>query len=116
MIIRKEEREVKVLERARGGEGSVEFNFIRPSSGLPTHYKAFAESILKKGCSLGRHNHEGESEIYYVLEGRATVIDGDEEAVLCPGDTLICYDQGYHGVKNESDELLKMLAIVVTND
>ena len=59
-------------ENMKGGTGTVEI--IRSVN--PIDYespaKMIAKLILRPGCSLGKHMHEGEEEIITILSGHAS--------------------------------------------
>jgi quercetin dioxygenase-like cupin family protein len=63
--------------------------------------KAFA---LGPGAELDPHNHAGSTNVFHVVEGTVTVIQGDEEAAVdAPG--VILHERGVvHGARNQTDE------------
>jgi quercetin dioxygenase-like cupin family protein len=102
-----------VKAQLRGGEGNTVFEKFFPDSKLPKSYKVFAEIVLEPGCSVGRHEHHGESEVFYVLSGTGEIdVNGDIRQVK-PGDVAVCHNGSYHSAKNTSDKELRILAIVV---
>lgn len=63
--------------------------------------KAFA---LGPGAELDPHDHAGSTNVFHVVEGTVTVIQGDEEAAIeAPG--VVLHERGVvHGARNETDE------------
>jgi quercetin dioxygenase-like cupin family protein len=63
--------------------------------------KAFA---LGPGAELSPHEHADATNVFHVLEGTVTVIQGDdEETVEAPG--VVLHERGeVHGARNETDE------------
>jgi quercetin dioxygenase-like cupin family protein len=63
--------------------------------------KAFA---LGPGAEVAPHEHADETNVFHVLNGTVTVLQGDEEeAVTAPG--VVLHDRGVpHGARNETDE------------
>ena len=63
--------------------------------------KAFA---LGPGAALDAHEHADSSNVFHVVEGEVTVLQGDEEeTVAAPG--VVFHDRGtVHGARNDSDE------------
>jgi quercetin dioxygenase-like cupin family protein len=63
--------------------------------------KAFA---LGPGAELAAHEHADSTNVFHVVEGTVTVIQGDsEETITAPG--VVKNDRGVaHGARNESDE------------
>ena len=63
--------------------------------------KAFA---LGPGAELPAHEHADSTNVFHVVEGTVTVIQGDSEGTItAPG--VVRNDRGVaHGARNESDE------------
>jgi quercetin dioxygenase-like cupin family protein len=63
--------------------------------------KAFA---LGPGAELDPHEHAEATNVFHVLEGTVTVLQGDdEEGVTAPG--VILHERGVeHGARNDGDE------------
>ena len=59
--------------------------WISEAGGL-TQFGAFIEVLQPGSCSSIKHWHSTEDEMVYVLEGEITLIEGDAETVLRPGD------------------------------
>ncbi|HWR22169.1 MAG TPA: cupin domain-containing protein [Feifaniaceae bacterium] len=96
----------------RGGEGSAR---LAPLFEEHIPYLRLLSSItLEPGCSIGRHPHEAEAEIFYVLEGEATVLDNGAYAALFPGDAHLCRSGETHELKNNGTATLRVLAIIPT--
>jgi len=64
--------------------------------------KAFA---LGPGAELAAHEHPDSSNVFHVLRGEVTVVQGDEtEAIDAPG--VVFHGRGVaHGARNETDEV-----------
>ncbi|AXG05061.1 cupin domain-containing protein [Haloplanus rubicundus] len=62
--------------------------------------KAFA---LGPGAELSPHEHGDSMNVFHVLQGTVTVIQGDEEeAIAAPG--VVPHDRGVvHGARNDTD-------------
>lgn len=62
--------------------------------------KAFA---LGAGATVDPHEHGGASNVFHVLEGTVTVLQGDdEERVEAPG--VVFHERGVgHGARNDTD-------------
>ncbi|WP_227353360.1 cupin domain-containing protein [Haladaptatus salinisoli] len=69
--------------------------------------KAFA---LGPGAELSPHEHGDSTNVFHVLDGDATVIQGDsEEIVSAPG--VVLHERGVvHGARNETDETVVLTA------
>lgn len=64
-----------VKENANGGKGQVVVKYILDDNELNAKCKMFAEVTIAPGCSLGYHEHHGESETYYVIKGQGEYDD-----------------------------------------
>lgn len=68
------------------------------------------------GDSIGLHQHVGEGELYYILQGQALVTDEDQKVLLQPGDAHYCVSGGRHAIENPGAQQMKMLAIVFAHE
>lgn len=59
--------------------------WISEAGGL-TQFGAFVEVLQPGSRSSIKHWHSNEDELVYVLEGEVTLLEGDAETVLRPGD------------------------------
>jgi quercetin dioxygenase-like cupin family protein len=64
--------------------------------------KAF---YLGPGAELGAHDHPESTNVFHVLSGSVTVLQGDDEAVVdAPG--VVLHEKGVvHGARNDTDEV-----------
>jgi quercetin dioxygenase-like cupin family protein len=69
--------------------------------------KVFA---LGPGAELSAHEHSDATNVFHVLEGTVTVIQGDsEETIDAPG--VVLHERGVsHGARNDTDEIAVMTA------
>jgi len=113
MIIKACDMIPETRENMRGGKGSVYFRHPVEKAQLPAKSRLFAEIIVPSGSSMGYHEHMGETEFYYILEGEGILNDGTTCTPICAGDTVVTGNGGGHSVENESGKDLKMLAVIV---
>ena len=75
----------------------------------------YAKVILKPGCSLGYHKHEGNSETIVVLQGTAEYNDNGTAVTLHAGDKVHCPSGESHSIGNAADakEDLLLQALVI---
>ena len=113
MIKKNSEIKAQVLTEFRGGIGDISmFHFLNEQE-VKGVGRLFAKTVIPPGNSIGEHTHEGDMEAYYILKGKALVVDNGEEVVLEPGDCNICVDGDAHAIKNIGDEDLEYLAIIL---
>ena len=94
MITRRDDQKKSVREYMRGGREFVQLTAL--SRELPEHARLFSVLRLIPGASIGYHEHEGETEMFYFLEGCGRVRDD-------------------HAVENTGDCDLVILAVIVTD-
>ena len=76
MITRRDDQKKSVREYMRGGREFVQLTAL--SRELPEHARLFSVLRLIPGASIGYHEHEGETEMFYFLEGCGRVRDDDK--------------------------------------
>lgn len=98
-----------------GGNGEVIIEHYFDESKLNDSVVMYAKVILKPGCSLGYHQHNGNSETIVVVSGTAQYNDNGVEMVLPAGSTMHCPNGEFHSVGNAEDakEDLVLQALIV---
>ena len=113
MVIQRKEMIVEEKERLRDGEGSTHLiNLVDASTQKNT--RLLAEVTLNPGCSIGYHQHESETEYYFILSGTGTVNDDGKEGQINPGDSMITGNGASHSIKNTGAVPLVFHAVIVT--
>ncbi len=98
------------LSECHGGVGSLDWTdmFTKEQSAGRT-LKFCHDDILSPGTSIGVHTHDGGEEYYLVIAGNGIMtLDGEEHA-MGAGDISVVYAGGSHGLRNESDEDLRVI-------
>lgn len=111
MITRSQDQAHGVREFMRGGKKHV--NTVALSTVLPEKMRLFSTLTLVPGASIGYHVHEGETEMFYFLEGCGRVQDDDAFFDVCAGDSMATLSGHGHGVENTGDTDLVILAAIV---
>ena len=111
-ILQKDQR-TEVCSRLKEGEGECGLRHILPAELAAGAGRLFAVNTLEPGCSIGCHTHQGDFEVYYILEGVAHIIDDGEEYDLVPGDAMLCQEGHSHGIANRGDAPLRFLATIL---
>ena len=96
-----------------GGPGAVHFTKIVNENGLADKGRLFNIGTLKPGCAVGNHKHNGELEIYYILEGEGMYYDNGVDTPVKAGDMTLCNDGESHGLLNTGSKDLKMVALIL---
>ena len=67
---------------------------------------------IKKGSSIGLHQHVSNLEVAYVLSGVATsIVDGEKEKVE-KGNVIYCPNKASHIIENNDDKNLVLFCVV----
>ncbi len=81
----------------------------------PEKVEMYARAILVPGGEVFYHQHEGESESYYILSGKGIYNDNGTEMEVEAGDITFTPSGGSHGIKNEGEEDLHFIALIVAD-
>jgi mannose-6-phosphate isomerase-like protein (cupin superfamily) len=104
---------VEAKERLRDGEGTTNMIHLL-DGGTQKNARLFAEVTLKPGCSIGYHQHDSETEYYFIISGSGTVNDDGNEVFVKQGDSMITGKGASHSIKNTGSVPLVFHAIIVT--
>ena len=77
------------------------------------HGRLFAKMTLEPGCSIGWHEHHGESETFYILAGAARYCDNGEWVTLRAGDCAYTPSGEGHSIANAGTQPLEFMALIV---
>ena len=113
MVIQRNEMKGEDKEKMRDGKGSTHLTYLVDSN-TQKNARMFAEIILNPGCSIGYHQHDSETEYYFILSGIGTVNDDGTEVEVKQGDSIITGNGASHSIKNTGSVPLTFHAIVVT--
>ncbi len=110
-MVRKPTTEVR--KNMRGGSGEVLLEHIISKEEMNGHGRLYARIRLKPGCSIGFHEHIGDTEPYFILEGKGIFVDNDgSRTEVGPGD-VCCIEVGQgHAIENNSDGDLVFMALI----
>ena len=98
---------------AHEGKGQVKNALLYGDADFRMNLRFVIYTELPPGTSIGYHTHGNDEEVYVILEGRGTMtIDGKAHEV-CAGDVILNKPYGSHGLKNTSDDILKILVFEV---
>ena len=102
-------------EHMAGGNGHVIIKEILDAEQLNGKCGLYAQVTLEPGCSLGYHEHHGESETYYILQGQGEYNDNGTLTEVTANDTTFTADGEGHGLANIGAEDLVFMALIVNN-
>ena len=105
--------EIKKVENMHGGEGHVIIKRLLDEKQLNGKCGIYAEVTIEPGCSLGYHEHHGESETYYILSGKGIYSDNGTLRMVEAGDVTFTPDGKGHAMTNSGDEDLVFMALII---
>ena len=114
MIRRAKECEVEYREHMRDGDGTVMLtNFITGPAELNEKGRLFSKITLNPGCGIGYHIHDTDAELFYIMKGTAEYSDNGNIVTVSAGDVTICSTGTGHSIKNNTDEVVELVAVIV---
>ena len=94
------------------GSGLIHIKDLTDQEGLYGHGRMFAHVTVDPGCSIGYHDHQHETEFYYIIRGEAVFNDDGKEVVVRPGDICATGYGQHHGLENRSNEPVELIALI----
>lgn len=95
------------------GKGQLLKESLLNEKELGEHCRMFSRVTLEPGCCLGYHEHHGETETYYLLEGKGIYNDDGKQFPVEAGDVTFCEDGHGHGIENTGDSNLVFVALIL---
>lgn len=111
MVVERKDMPVEIRENMRGGNKQAEIT--RLSGVLPANVRLFATIRLVPGSSIGYHVHENETEMFAFVSGCGRVTDDDKQYAVKAGDSMLTFPGHGHGVENDGEEDLVLVAAIV---
>ncbi len=96
------------------GKGLVHIRELTDAQGLYGHGRLFAHITLDPGCSIGEHDHQHETEFYYILQGDAVFSDNGVLRTVHPGDVCATGYGQRHSLENQTAAPVELVALIVT--
>ncbi len=114
MVINTGQMKTIIVDNLRDGVGKTEVTTLIEKEDIQGACRLFARFTLKPGCSIGRHGHEGEEELYYIISGKGVVDDNGVKRNVQEGDATITSSGCFHAIENCGEDELEFLACVLT--
>ncbi len=113
MIRRSSERTVETKKMFDGEGQAILQHILNGREEMYDKGRVFSHIVLKPGCEVGWHIHQGDGETYYILKGTGLYNDDGTELAVGPGDVTFV-DAGHgHAIKNNGTEDLEMIALIL---
>ena len=100
-------------EHMAGGNGHVIIKEILDAEQLNGKCGLYAQVTLEPGCSLGYHEHHGESETYYILQGQGEYNDNGTYRPVKAGAITFTPDNHGHALANTGNTDLVFMALII---
>ena len=113
MIKKFEDFKTELRENMRGGAGTVVVSSFVTAEELNNKGRLFGKITLKPGCGIGFHVHENDSELFYIIKGTAIYDDNGATTTVSEGMVTLTPAGSGHSIKNESDEDVELIALIV---
>ena len=107
-----EQNTVSAMNKA-GGKGEMLITHLLTPKEMLGKCEMFASVKIPVGASLGVHQHVGNNETYYILQGTGLYTDNGKTYTVKAGDTTFCADGDTHGIENTGDEDLIFIALII---
>ena len=105
--------DVKAVENLAGGRGTAYVHHIVSKDELLGHGRMYAKVILPPGASVGWHQHQRDTEPYYILKGTPDFIDNDKTITrVSPGDVCVIEVGQFHSLENNTDADVEFMALI----
>ena len=107
------EQEVIHAKNKAGGKGEITIAKVLSPTELDGKADMFAKVTIPPGCSIGVHEHHGNTETYHILQGKALYNDNGNEVEIGVGTTTFCPDGEKHGIENNGQDDLVFMALIL---
>ncbi|MDR2534918.1 MAG: cupin domain-containing protein [Treponema sp.] len=113
MVIHRNEMKSETREKMRGGEGTIAFTYLVDCEN-EKNIRMLAELTLPPGASIGKHNHDSETEYFLIQSGSGVVNDNGTDIPVKSGDAIITGNGASHSITNTGSAPLVLHAVIVT--
>lgn len=96
-----------------GGIGHIQVGHLFTKEQLGHSWDFCEVVVVPPGSSIGVHEHQGDEEIYYFLDGQGVMTIDGHEVAFGPDTVSLCRSGGSHEFLNRGDRDVRFLAIQV---
>ena len=108
------DRDLLTHKNLHGGKGLVGFRVIWDWRDFRNNYGFLIHCLIPASASVGYHRHDGLEEVYIVMNGNGQITVDGETVNVSPGDAVLNRLGGAHGIYNNTQENLEVLAVSVS--
>lgn len=113
MIRQAKDLRTETRENMRGGNGEVVLSAYLSAEEMHGKNRLFSKITLAPGCSIGYHEHHGESEIFVVAAGKGIFNDNGAEYTVSKGDVCVTSSGSGHSIACCGEETLELVALII---
>jgi mannose-6-phosphate isomerase-like protein (cupin superfamily) len=103
----------KVTSPFDSGQGEIVYELLGRTFPGTTENHSVAHVVIASGKSSRLHIHPIAEESYYILQGKARLLIGEEESIVSPGQVVLIPPGKTHQIVNTGLQPLEFLAICV---
>ena len=107
------ERELVKVEHVNGGAGFITREQLVSSEEVGEACRMYAKISVLPNCEIGYHEHHGESETYYIIQGQGEYNDNGKYRPVKAGDITFTPDNHGHGLANTGNTDLVFMALII---
>lgn len=104
-------RDKMAQKKAYDGNGEIKTFPLLDGDGFDG-VSMLSRIVLEPGVEIGYHEHHGEGELYYIINGKGLFNDNGEKKEVCSGDFCITESGQGHSLVNSGYENIEMLALI----
>ena len=112
MIFFRRDARVSEIDGCHGGFGKLNCASLLSEAWKQAggRFQFVHDDLLEPGTTIAEHLHEGDEELYIVLEGSGIALLDGERYEVGPGDAYICRSGHTHGIEN-GNAPLRMIVV-----
>ncbi|MBQ4563014.1 MAG: cupin domain-containing protein [Lachnospiraceae bacterium] len=107
-MLKESEQERECWENCHDGIGTLYGESLLTQFD-PKRIQFINRHIMARGTSIGEHAHNGEEEVYYLVEGSGILIFDGEEYPFEKGDISLVRDGHSHGFISTAEEAVLLV-------
>ncbi|MFP4250254.1 MAG: cupin domain-containing protein [Armatimonadota bacterium] len=111
MVRSADEMPSRTITDCHGGSGDLECRTVLEAADMDGCLRFMHDDMLEPGAEIGEHLHNGDEEVYFVVEGHGTMIVDGEEHPIGPGDVSVCRSGHSHGIRNSEDGTMRLIVV-----
>lgn len=107
--------ETTAIERSgeHGGTGPIKFSRLFHAHEFESTIDFIDATTIPPRSTIGRHEHVGSEELYYIVSGTPLVRVDEQERRLSPGDVAIVRSGQTHELINDTDSDTRIFVVQV---